>query len=1000
MSMPFIRALLLLACLPFCASAQKYLALQYRTAEGLPSNQVRDMIVGEHGFLWVATDGGLARFDGETFQTYERALDSYYIKALARDTAGRILFVNDSGCYRLSHRGPAGPQRPDTAFLQRLATALPLPTDTALYYPNDLYVDAQNRHWASQPDGRLVRITGRGLQFYPLSPPFAEGDSQAGFTFSESPAGTLVVGSTAGELFRYHEARDEFQQLPTPPSLSSIRCLYWQGATLLAGGNGLYRCTFTNGQPGQWQAGRLEGRTATSLAAGNAANRLLVGTAEAGLWQATWQQNQWKLKAIYGANDPHRINELPFRSIHQIYRGPHGNIWLGTGQGLGLLQARFFETVFGLANNNTLATLPLPEGEVLISYGDVFAIQAREGAFFAEALPSLDQGLITALAYADGGLFLGTTTGSLLRYRGARLKRDLGLEDRGGGLFFLEAGPDGSIWICQAPDENPIVGVGRRHKDGTFQDYGAAQGLESRILVVKESPQGRLYAAGIGPGTYLYRYLPGEDRFINLSLPLPFAHSAAFEVHDMAIDNRGIIWLATTDGLLRYDLERVQRTTLGPYTSTEIRAVAAMQDGRLWLSTSTEGLLYYEEESQSYTVFDLDSGLPSTVGAYRCLSRSQDGRIWVGTAEGTVYSRDLRPTPLPTQAPKFMQIRSGRKILAPEAEAPLRLKPQAQLSLHWACPTFPAGRVTYRYRLRGTPDSSWVQLGTDNSLALDELPPGPATLELEARKPGGHTWSPPLLLSLKVQLPWYKRWWAIALGVAIALAALYGFVSQVAARLIRYIRVLKERVRLRDQTIQEQRNLLAEQSAGLAQQESDLQVMSARQPEHAARSLPLAFLHHCTAALQPGAGWAAALEMLESAATYHAACDCWEIGWYDAEELHSIQFTTTAGQPELQTVPFDEKNNLLAWLLVYGDPQLLNRYSREYAPLISLDAPPPFESVLGVKGEVPGKQPFAIVFSAHRPDAFTPADLQTAELLVQYLALLIRQPLDTKSLRL
>lgn len=178
----------------------------------------------------------------------------------------------------------------------------------------------------------------------------------------------------------------------------------------------------------------------------------------------------------------------------------------------------------------------------------------------------------------------------------------------------------------------------------------------------------------------------------------------------MAIDNRGIIWLATTDGLLRYDLERVQRTALGPYTSTEIRAVAAMQDGQLWLSTSTEGLLYYEEESQSYTAFELDSGLPSTVGAYRCLSRSQDGRIWVGTAEGTVYSRDLRPTSLPTQAPQFMQIRSGRKILAPEAEEPLRLKSQAQLSLHWACPTFPAGRVTYRYRLRGTPDSSSVQV--------------------------------------------------------------------------------------------------------------------------------------------------------------------------------------------------------------------------------------------------------------------------------------------------
>ncbi len=430
--MPTIKALLLLACLPFSASAQKYLALQYRTAEGLPDVQVRDMIAGEYGFLWVATDGGLARFDGETFKVYERALDSYYIKALARDTAGRVLFVNDSGCYRLSHRGPAGRHRPDTAFLRLLAPALPLPCDSALYYPNDLYVDTQNRHWASQPDGRVARLTDGMLRFYRLRPPFAAGGAQAGFTFSESPAGKLLAGSSAGELFWYDEAEDEFRQLPTPTGLRSIHCLYWQGRTLLVGGNGLYRCTFTNGRPGKWEADHLNGYTVTSLAAGDADNHLLVGTAEAGLWQAAWQNDRWKLKAIYGANDPHRINELPFRSIHQIYRDSHSNIWLGTGQGLGLLQTRFFETVFGLANNNTLTTLPLPEEEVLLSYGDVFAIQAREGAFFAEALPNLNQGLITALAYNQGDLFLGTTTGRLLHYRGGRLYQDLGLEGRGG----------------------------------------------------------------------------------------------------------------------------------------------------------------------------------------------------------------------------------------------------------------------------------------------------------------------------------------------------------------------------------------------------------------------------------------------------------------------------------------------------------------------------------------------------------------------------------------
>lgn len=115
--MRILLHLLLLTYLPFCATAQKYLALQYGQGEGLPSEQVRDRITGEYGFLWVAADGGLVRFDGERFTPYNGALDSYCIKALAKDTAGRVVFINDSGFYRLIHRGP------DTAFIELLMPA-------------------------------------------------------------------------------------------------------------------------------------------------------------------------------------------------------------------------------------------------------------------------------------------------------------------------------------------------------------------------------------------------------------------------------------------------------------------------------------------------------------------------------------------------------------------------------------------------------------------------------------------------------------------------------------------------------------------------------------------------------------------------------------------------------------------------------------------------------------------------------------------------------------
>jgi|GEM_PF-845045 len=45
----------------------------YTTKDGLPSNSVYRTILDNHGFLWIATENGLAKFDGKNFKTYTTA---------------------------------------------------------------------------------------------------------------------------------------------------------------------------------------------------------------------------------------------------------------------------------------------------------------------------------------------------------------------------------------------------------------------------------------------------------------------------------------------------------------------------------------------------------------------------------------------------------------------------------------------------------------------------------------------------------------------------------------------------------------------------------------------------------------------------------------------------------------------------------------------------------------------------------------------------------------
>ena len=55
------------------AFSQSTQTIFYTTKDGLPSNSIYKAVLDNHGFLWIATDNGLAKFDGKNFKTYTTA---------------------------------------------------------------------------------------------------------------------------------------------------------------------------------------------------------------------------------------------------------------------------------------------------------------------------------------------------------------------------------------------------------------------------------------------------------------------------------------------------------------------------------------------------------------------------------------------------------------------------------------------------------------------------------------------------------------------------------------------------------------------------------------------------------------------------------------------------------------------------------------------------------------------------------------------------------------
>ena len=81
---------LLLLSLASPAAAQSRFDV-WTTENGLPQNSINDIVQTRDGFLWLATYGGLVRFDGTRFVVFDRSVDgieSQRIRRLREDRTG------------------------------------------------------------------------------------------------------------------------------------------------------------------------------------------------------------------------------------------------------------------------------------------------------------------------------------------------------------------------------------------------------------------------------------------------------------------------------------------------------------------------------------------------------------------------------------------------------------------------------------------------------------------------------------------------------------------------------------------------------------------------------------------------------------------------------------------------------------------------------------------------------------------------------------------------
>ncbi len=971
-------------CLYLCGicfhiSAQQYGYVQYNSSSGAPFDQVSTVLQDQAGFIWIGSKNGLYRFDGIHFDIYSMHTKSQFIHQL-HERGDNLLFVNDMGIYQIDDLLSQPKVIPLLEGTINETAGLP-------FYPNDFALGKDQDIWLTQSNHSIGRLQHGDFKTYR----FSKTNKAQKLAIHEDSKGGIWVLSPLDGLLYFDKATNTFEK---KLNIKNGNTLLIHKEYLLIGSDALRVYTIQENKPQLIKTIELDDDLVTAMYV-DQNDHYIIGTRKGKLFKVSNLNSP--PQTIYGANEAHRVEELDFGHIYEIYvttdsKSNNYKLWVCSETGLWLLQQRFFKTVKNLPLNNPIGIAMGTQGKVWVPINYLYEISPQEDEFTAK--PIYNNLQPNAIAQDEAGFTWVTTSTpkvELLKYANNNIiKRYDDFHDRGEAIFYLYPDSKGNLWFCQAPSNKPIIGIAKINAKGEIKYYDDTKGFSSRVLAIKESSRGEIYAVGIGEKSYLYRFDPEQDRFVNLSPTLPFTAMLNFETHDLTIDDRGVVWLATTDGLLRYDGEKITRIQNDILGQEEVRGVTHYSNNNIWISTATKGLVFHEQNTS--TILGELEGLPAVIGAYRCITTDAQGRLWAGTAEGLVYSRMSAATLPYSNPPRVRNIMINRKEYTEDFNRLIEIKKNQQLDLQFTNLSFPARNVQYQYKLLPKEDRQimleeqlWQSTKNSNRLTLSQIDLGDHFLELRARQPGGYQWSKPLVIQLNVYQPWYLYNWFI-----------YGSIGLLVIFISYYFRFfVKRRFKRLQQVLKYSNEKLAKKEAQLHQKIQEFEV---QQEELASANSNIHTLELFIKEIPKKASWNDIIAAMGKAVNLSKDINAFEIAFKEKNEIVHKGFSNQERSGyTFRSKPFNPKTSLTCWAIANRQEVLMNDFNKEHTMYIEEKAAYRFSSLLFIPFTLENDQPVVLCAYSIQKNHFDPNDLVMFRILTQFIYFSIHEEI-TKEL--
>lgn len=771
--------------------------------DGLSHNKVNCILQDKRGFIWIGTEDGLNRYDGNYFTVFRNqpgnasSLSGNIITSLHEDGQG-VMWIGtaDGGLTKYDYRLPAAKQFKQYKHIPDDSSSIPV------NIINAVLPDNKGCLWLATGGYFVIRFNKQTEQF---DMPF-QYSKKVILSMCLDRDSNLYAGGQGGSLYKINTHTLEYEmdrryldlyaRLPHA-SITALHCdndgNIWFGSW----DNILYRYNPSTKQEdafsqttGQFTFPNDEVRSFYEDKHG----RLWMGGRYAGLTVYDKGRNKFY---NYRKNPAHD-GSLADNQINCIYIDEDGIVWLGTNKGISIYNplVQSFEQNFLPSRKSNITIYDFyhdQHGQIWIATSEgIYMRDVKGGSLTYKEVKYNGVRLEVTKFFkdVDNSFYIGSDY-SLFKYD--PVTNTVTLLQNTGKDAVMKKIIDSRVMsiVKDTLDGHPVLMVAPYGHYIAYYDFTEQRWI-SRIDTVKniishfnlkdylirkiyKSGDGRLWLATARYGLGEWNYTSGPQIRYHGNNPASQTSISNDNVYDILEDSAGNLWISTYGGGLNYYNRYTQQFAHINSTNNLLEGIAADEKGNVWM-ISNGNIQKYDPVSNTCASFVLPD-LEKTGGVKGNIYTDRDGFMYVS---GSNYFIRFDPGNVQTPGTNPQVHFTGFKIFNNSVDEYL-LKDKIRLlyyenyfTIEFAAPDFTDNTIEYAYMLDGF-DKEWINIGRRNFVNYSNLPVGDYVFKVRASNNKGNWSSDFAAMQITIIPPFWKQMWFYILSGLLLSAIIFGF---------------------------------------------------------------------------------------------------------------------------------------------------------------------------------------------------------------------------------